>query len=144
MEKLQFDSGMRSYRLNGQGVLRFNPGDPNVYARFMEATDRIAAVEQQLRESAAGLEGMDAGAAAVKLMEEADKKLKALLTEIFGSHNDFDQLLQGVNLLAVADNGQRVITNLFEALQPVMVEGARRCAGETAGRAVEKARARRG
>ena len=30
MEKIQFDSGMKEYRINGKGVLRFNPADPNL------------------------------------------------------------------------------------------------------------------
>ena len=55
----------------------------------------------------------------------------------------FYAILQGVNLLAVTDSGERVITNLFEALQPVLVEGARRCASQTAQTAVAKANARR-
>ena len=54
-----------------------------------------------------------------------------------GNQNDFKKLLNGVNLLAVADNGQRVVTNLFEALEPVLVEGARRCAGDLAAKAKE-------
>ena len=41
MEKLQFDSGIKEYKINGAGVLRFNPGDPNLYARFLEAGDKL-------------------------------------------------------------------------------------------------------
>ena len=37
MEKLRFDNGVKSYRLGSCGVLRFNPSDPNLYARLMEA-----------------------------------------------------------------------------------------------------------
>ena len=143
MEKLHFDSGMRSYRLGSGGVLKFNPGDPNVYARFLEAAEKIRTVETDLQQQAQNLDVQDAGAAAVKLMEQADKKIKELLSWVFGSHNDFDVILQGVNLLAVTDSGERVITNLFEALQPVLVEGARRCASQTAQTAVAKANARR-
>lgn len=142
MEKLKFDSGMRSYRV-GEGILRFNPGDPNVYARFMEAAEQIRDVEQELRQQAQELTGADAGTAAVRLMEQADKKMKTLLNRVFGGSNDFDQLLQGINLLAVADNGERVITNLFAALEPVLVEGAKRCAAQTAQAAVAKAQTRR-
>ena len=143
MEKLKFDSGMRSYRLGSGGVLQFNPGDPNVYARFLEAAEKIRTVETELVQQAQNLDVQDAGTAAVKLMEQADKKIKELLTWVFGSHNDFDDILQGVNLLAVTDSGERVITNLFAALQPVLVEGARRCASQTAQNAVAKANARR-
>lgn len=143
MENLKFDSGMRSFRINGSGVLRFNPGDPNVYARFLETVEKIRDLENDLVEQAKTLAGEDAGTGAVRLMGAADKKIKELLTWVFGSHNDFEAILQGVNLLAVADNGERVITNLFAALQPVLVEGAKRCAGETVQAAVAKAKARR-
>ena len=142
MEKLHFDSGIKSYRV-GEGVLKFNPCDPNVYARFLEAAEKIQRVEQDLQQQAQSLIGEDAGSAAVKLMEQADRKIKELLAWVFGSHNDFDAMLQGVNLLAVADNGERIITNFFEALQPVLVAGAKRCASQTAQAAVVKAKARR-
>ena len=42
MEKLTFDSGIRSYRA-GAGVLRFNPSDPNLYARFLQVLEDEAA-----------------------------------------------------------------------------------------------------
>lgn len=70
--------------------------------------------------------------------------MKQLLNWIFGGDNDFHKLLDGVNLLAVADNGERVITNLLQALEPVLLEGAKRCADQQAKAAVEKANARRG
>ena len=70
-----------------------------------------------------------------KLMTQADEKMKNILGWVFGESNDFHKLLGGVNLLAVADNGERVITNLFTALEPVLVEGAKRCAGELAAKA---------
>ena len=143
MEKIQFDSGVQEFKINGGGVLRFNPGDPNVYARFLEAAEKIQGVETALTEQAKGLEEQDSGKAAVKLMAEADKQMKEILGWVFGPANDFDKILGGVNLLAVAGNGERVVTNLFAALQPVLVEGARRCANEKTQEAVRKANARR-
>lgn len=124
MEKLNFDTGLQSYRINGGGVLRFNPADPNVYARFLEAAERIKAAEAELEGSPDALAAMTA----------LDKKVKAMLSEVFGAGNDFDALLGGVNLLAVASNGERVVTNLLTALQPVLTKGARLCAGEIAKR----------
>ena len=135
MEKLTFDNGMKSYRINGSGVLRFNPADPNVYARFLEEAQTLQAMEAEL---SAG-EGLSAVAA----LAEADKKMKQVLNGIFGGQNDFEALLEGVNLLAVAGNGERVVTNLFAALEPILAEGARRCAQDKTAEAVDKARARR-
>ena len=133
MEKIQFDVGQRSYRINGGGILRFNPGDPNLYARFLEAVSKLQAVEEELVQQAETLQGEDI----VKLMQQADEKMKGILNWVF-SGNDFHGLLSGVNLLAVADNGERVVTNLFAALEPVLTEGAKRCAGEQARLAREK------
>ncbi len=144
MEKIQFDSGIKEYRINGTGVLRFNPGDPNVYARFMEAAQKIQDLEQSLVQQAKALEGQDSGTQVVKLMADADKQMKDVLGWVFGGDNDFDGILGGVNLLAVAGNGQRVVTNLFNALQPVLVAGAEACAKEKTAEAVKKAKQRRG
>ncbi len=143
MEKLNFDSGIKEYKLNGNGVLRFHPGDPNLYARFLEAAEKIRALEQELLEQAKALEEAENGQEVVRLMQKADGQMKQVLGWVFGEGNDFDRILGGVNLLAVAGNGQRVVTNLFEALQPVLVEGAQRCAREKTQQAVKKARARR-
>lgn len=143
MENISFDSGMQQYRINGGGVLRFNPGDPNLYARFLESADKIREIEQQLTDRAEHMEQPDSGAAAVKLMAQADKEMKEVLRWVFGGENDFDQLLGGINLLAVAGNGERVITNLFAALEPVLVAGAEKCARDLEQAAVEQANARR-
>jgi len=128
MEKIQFDAGQRSYRINGSGILRFNPGDPNLYGRFLEAVEKLKEAETELTEQAKEAQGADI----VKLLTRTDEKMKGILNWVFGADNDFHKILNGVNLLAVADNGERVVTNLFAALEPVLVEGARRCASDMA------------
>ncbi len=143
MEKLQFDSGVKTYRLAGLGVLRFNPGDPGLYARFLEAADKLSAIEEKLQAAAQTLEGADAGTAVVQLLSAADKEMKAVLSWVFGPQNDFDEILQGQSLLAVAGNGERLITNLLTALTGPLVEGAKRCAGQQVEAARTKAAARR-
>ena len=143
MEQLIFDSGVKEYRINGGGVLRINPGDPNLYVRFLDAAQRIQNVEETLTQQAMQIEGTDNAAQAVKLMAQADKQMKEILGEVFGTGNDFDKLLSGVNLLAVAVNGERVVTNLFAALQPILVDGAQRCAKEAGESALRQAKARR-
>lgn len=143
MEKLQFDSGIKEYRINGAGVLRFNPGDPNLYARFLEAGDKLLQVEKDMTAWASKLPENAGGSEMLQLMAEADKQMKQVLNWVFGAGNDFDKILGGVNLLAVANNGQRVVTNLLNALQPILLEGAERCAREKVDDAVKKARQRR-
>ena len=124
MEKLQFDSGVKSYKV-GAGVIRFNPADPNVFARFTQAAEKMQSVQDQLLEKA-----RDGKTDTVQLLWDADQQMKKLLSWVFGEDNDFDRILGGINLLAMASNGQRVIGNLLDALQPVLLDGARQCAAE--------------
>ena len=140
MKKIQFDTGMEEFALGG-GVLRFNPGDPNLYARFLETAEKIKDLEKSLVEQAEKCDG--SAEALIRLLSQADMDMKQQLNHVFGQGNDFEALLQGVNLLAVATNGERVVTNLFTALEPVLLQGAQRCAGEKKAAAVAKAKTRR-
>ena len=142
MEKLTFDSGIREFEINGSGVLRFNPGDPNVYARLLGAMDEIKAVEADLVEKAKCVQDDD-GAAVLRLMAQADKRMKEILSGVFGNENDFDQILGGVNVMAVCGNGERAITNLLNALTPIIQDGAEKCAKQQADKAVAEAQAAR-
>ena len=134
MEKLTFDAGVKSYRINGGAVLKFNPADPNLYQRFMEAVEKIQELEKNI---------LPEEADPLQQLCLADKQVKETLSWVFGGGNDFDQLLGGVNLLAVAGNGERVITNLLSALQPIMVEGAENCAKQQVDGAVAQAKQNR-
>lgn len=102
MEKMTIDCGMRQYKINGKGVLRFNPNDPNVYARFGEFLEHLPQPEGEL--------------------SQVDKQLKEKLGQVFPG-NDFEALLEGVSLLAVASNGQSVLANLILAVLPVLERG---------------------
>ena len=141
MEQLTIDTGLREYAVNGGpehggGVLRFNPSDPNVYSRFCTLQNQLQELEQQVQAQS------PTGTDAIQLLAQADQRAKGLLTEVFGPGNDFDAMLGGTNLLAVAGNGERVITNLFAALQPILEAGARQCADAKATLAVQQARQR--
>lgn len=126
MKTISFDSGVKAYKL-GAGVLRFHPGDPNVYARFLEGAEKLRQIEGALRETAEE--------DAIAALQRADGEMKAILGWIFGPGNDFEEILSGVNLLAVGENGKLLVTNLFEALEPVLIEGAERCAAAAAAQA---------
>ena len=127
----------------GGGVLRFNPGDPNVYARFAEAGKRMAAAEERLiaKAEAAGEEA--SGETVLALMAEADREVKDVLAWIFGDHNDFNAIFCGTNVMGVAGNGERVITNFIHAIQPIMKAGAKKCAKQQVNGALNKARKNR-
>lgn len=122
MEKLTFDTGIKSYKV-GAGVLKFNPTDPNVYARFLEILDSLSSLEEALNKAA--------GSEAIAALAQADQTLKEKLAYVFRG-NDMDAVFSGVSLLAVGDNGQRLITNFLAAMEPILSAGARTCAAAEA------------
>lgn len=129
MEKLNISVGIKRYQLVENGaLLSFNPSDPNVYARYMEAVPKIKSVEQEMAGKARAIDinANDAGEKSLQIMRETDKRMKNILNEIFGGENDFEKILCGVNLMAVTENG-RVINNVLDALTPIMAEGAKAC-----------------
>lgn len=132
MKTIAFDNGIEEFHLQGGGVLRFNPGDPNLYARFLEAETELQALEQEFTRQLEGLTGTQRAEAMVKLTAQTDKKVKELLNRVFGGDNDFDKALGGVNLLAVAADGERVATKLLSALEEILSQGAARFAAEKA------------
>lgn len=135
MKNLKLDTGVVSYRL-GEGVLRFNPADPNVYVRFSQALDKLQQLEKELPRRLQNEE-------VLAVMADLDRVMKEELGRVFGPGNDFDAMLGGVNLLSAASDGAPVVRHLFAALEPVLTEGARRCAGQQAEAAKARARARR-
>lgn len=135
MQKIAIDTGVREYCVNGTGVLRFNPGDPNLYHRFFAARQTLADYDTELNAAAAALEEKEPqarAAAVLGLLQDYDGKIKALLGEIFGPENDFDAVLAGVNLAGVGSNGKRVVENLLEALTPILQAGAAQSLQDTA------------
>lgn len=127
MKKLIIDTGVQEFDINGK-ILRFNPADINVFKRLMDARDKITGIEQSLVEKAQNIAEGNLGATVIHLMAEADAEMKKVLRDIFGSENDFEEIFAGVNLMAVATNGERVITNFLAAITPILEEGARKAA----------------
>ena len=120
MENITIDSGIREYAITGGGALRFNPCDPNLYARFLEAEGELKDMETALQQQA---EGEKTPEEMLRLTAQTDRELKALLERIFPG-NDFHKALGGVSLLAMGCNGKRVITNLLAALEEILTQGA--------------------
>ncbi len=127
MQKLNLDLGLREYEIGG-GVLRFNPSDPNVYARFVEMSGKLTEIEQKLVQKAKSSPKENAGETMLMLLKDADSEMKGLLREVFGAHNDFDAIFCGANIAGVGANGERIITNFIHAIQPILEAGAKRCA----------------
>ena len=106
-----------------------------MYARYANAMDEIKAVEKEMAAKANAVVAendtveaqTEAGTRSLQVMEETDRRIKDILNKIFGGGNNFDNILLGVNLMAVTESGDRVINSLLEALAPIMEEGAKAC-----------------
>ena len=46
MKQLTIDTGVEEFCINGRGVLRFNPADPNLYHRFFDAGRDLEALDR--------------------------------------------------------------------------------------------------
>lgn len=130
---LQFDDGLLRLDINGNGLLIFNPSDFNVYQRFFGLLKELPQLEQryvaEVEQSAGGPgeeDSLELAGRELDRARELDREIKDKLGAVFGPGNDFDALLGGVNVMAVGNNGERVITNLLNALAPYIEEGAER------------------
>ena len=121
MENLNLDTGLRTFSIAGGGSLRFNPADPNLYGRFLEGSEKLKALEQELTRKGETAQPEEI----LALMQAADTGIKEILKEIFGGENDFHKALGGISLLAVGSNGKTVAQNLMEALSGVLEDGAK-------------------
>lgn len=128
MKKITFNTGIEEFEINGGKILRFNPADINVYKRLIDAQEKIVGVETSMVEKAAASGDNLSGETIIGMLAEADAKIKEILGEIFGSGNDFHEIFEGVNVMAVAENGERVITNFLAAITPILEKGAQKAA----------------
>lgn len=137
MEKITFDTGIKTYQINDSGVLKFNPSDPNLYKRFKDLRVEIEQIQKDYNERSKTTES---GEDAIDLLAEYDARVKKSLSHVFGQENDFDSILSGANVMAVASNGELVITNFLDAMLPIVEEGVKTYAKMEAQKAVQEAR----
>lgn len=122
MEKISFNTGVKEYQLGELGTLRANFSDPNFCDRFVKGTDVISQIEKEVKEKEETLDKNDTKSI-LNLLNDFDSKVKDELNKIFLLGNDFHKLCGGMNLLAVADNGKNLLTNLLNALAPLIKDG---------------------
>lgn len=146
--KLMLDDGILELDINGRGLLRFNPSDFNLYQRFYALAKDLPEIEKQYVAEVETAQSDDADTLELVGRElirakELDADIKRRLSDVFGKENDFDHLMSGVNLMAFGHNGERVITNLLNALQPYINAGVERHMRGAAAKAVAEAKAER-
>lgn len=132
-EKLIIDDGLVRLDINGNGILKFNPSDFNVYERFFALSKELPEIEKkyalEVEKTAENIGEDDVRELVGKELiraKEIDAEVKAKLSAAFGPGNDFDVLLGGVNIMAYGSNGERIITNLLNALVPYVENGIKK------------------
>ena len=143
MKKFTIDTGIEEFEINGGKILRFNPADINLYKRFIDAQEEMLAVEKKLVAKAEAAGDDMNGEAVILLLSEADAEMKDVLNRVFGEGNDFNNIFEGVNLMSVATNGERVVTNFVAAILPIIEKGAQKAARAQAQGAAAKIRGNR-
>lgn len=137
MQKITFDTGIKTYQINDSGVLKFNPSDPNLYKRFKDLRVEIEQIQKDYSERSKTTES---GEDAIDLLAEYDARVKKSLSRVFGEENDFDSIFGGANVMAVASNGELVITNFLDAMLPIVEDGVKTYAKMEAQKAVQEAK----
>lgn len=144
VEKIILDDGVIELDINGRGLLRFNPTDFNIYQRLTALLRELPVLEKKYHEEVedadTSLNDWDRTAAALDKAGDIDREIKSRLSAVFGPENDFERILNGVNLMSYGGNGERVITNLLNALTPYIENGLKRHMRDTAAHAVAEAR----
>ena len=144
--KLMLDDGVLELDINGRGLLRFNPSDFNLYERFCRLAKELPEIEKQYVaevEEQGEADGLELAGRELARAKEIDADIKRRLSDVFGKENDFDQMMGGVNLMAFGKNGERVITNLLNALTPYLTDGINSHMQGAAAKAVAEAKAER-
>ena len=144
--KLMLDDGVLELDINGRGLLRFNPSDFNLYERFCRLAKELPEIEKQYVaevEEQGEADGLELAGRELTRAKEIDADIKRRLSDVFGKENDFDRLMGGVNLMAFGKNGERVITNLLNALTPYLTDGINSHMQGAAAKAVAEAKAER-
>jgi hypothetical protein len=140
------DDGVLELDINGRGLLRFNPSDFNLYERFCRLAKELPEIEKQYVaevEEQSEADGLELAGRELTRAKEIDADIKRRLSDVFGKENDFDQLMGGVNLMAFGRNGERVITNLLNAITPYLTDGINSHMQGAAAKAVAEAKAER-
>lgn len=131
--KIVFDSGIKQYEINGHSILRFNPSDPNVYKRFKDLLNYLAGLEKEVNEQSNTVKD---GFGYVDILAEYDKKVKEKLKYVFGEENNFDDIFEGGNVMALAGNGETIVSNFLEGIRPILENGIKAYAKLEAKKAV--------
>ena len=92
MKKLNIDTGVEEFSVNGQGVLRFNPADPNLYHRFFAAGRTLNDYDAALTKALQAVEGDEQ--ACEQMLRENSGLIWSIVRRYYGRGVEPDDLYQ--------------------------------------------------
>lgn len=129
--ELNFDTGIKEFDVNGRHKLRINTSDQNMYFRVTSMMGELREIEKRYIQKMAEIsqcqtieDQLSANAKMYSIMREIDLEVKAKLSFAFGNENDFDEVFDGVNVMAVTSNGDSVLANFLNAIAPIINESS--------------------
>lgn len=97
MAELNFDTGLVTYKVNGQCEISFNPADVAFVKRLFNTFDSLSKQQEDIE----GENQVVDGAKLFELVEQREKKMRADIDEVFGEPV-CDKLFGKVSVFALA------------------------------------------
>ena len=112
MENLSFDEGLKSYKINGDPnrILRFNPGDVNILARYKEVVNNINNIAKELPDAKIKPDGTAEDNAEIvgAQLTAFDEALKKQINYLFNA-DAYDVLFAGQSPLCRVGTGRKLL-----------------------------------
>ncbi len=117
MRSLDFDSGIRTFAVNGDegNVLKINVADANMMSRYENAKERLAEIAARFKESEEK--------PLSEVLALGDRELRSLIDHIFGEGTSAHAFGE-VNCLSVVSGGRFLFEAFLEALTPEIMREA--------------------
>lgn len=117
MEKISFNSGYKTYCINDDenAVIRINTTDIHIIDRITQAKKKLNEI---MSEYSAINENDVTSDEAVKLMSEAEKKIREQINYVFGS--DVCSAAFGITSCLSPVGGQPLFMNFLDAVLPII------------------------
>lgn len=97
MSELNFDTGLVTYKVNGQCEISFNPADVAFVKRLFNTFDNLSKQQEDIEENHQEIDGVKL----FELVEQQEKKMRTDIDDIFGDAV-CDKLFRNVSVFALA------------------------------------------
>ena len=115
--KLIYDDGLRTYELPNGKTIRFNPTDPNIYKRCVEAFENAKKLEDELRAQKIDLDtdGKPKQDTAIEIMQQMDAEIRKLTD--YALNAEVSEAVYGQqSVFALVANGEYLFISFLDCI----------------------------